>query len=384
VRQTQILLVAAGIGLGALVWTRFSGSSWVPLEESERAVSGVDGEAAPGDDGWSESGRATGGGSRGQGSAGHGSASRFAEKHVGRDLGGSAHGRRAGGSATTVSSGSREHAGKLGFSASSRGSAGGGSGVAIARGGTSAGRDLADSLPTRSDVKDFLAQAQPPVDTATNPDDKKPDDNSEVVFSAPLNSTSGTEATEGPPPLVEQDLTLADSGDGVKFDTNSVLAFPDAGNAKNDAGTITFEFEPDWEGGESGDYNFVNVRTPNDPRNLLRVYKNGRYLRFLFADNTGRERNIGYDMVDFQAGERHRVTATYGDNQTALYVDNQLVGTNTYEGQLEIPPGTPLYLGSDVPQAGPSGAGATISNFEIFGRTLARNEVAGLPIGQKQ
>ena len=267
---------------------------------------------------------------------------------------------------------------------------GAGSGASIAggvNGGNSiGGRELANNRPVDSAVRDFLAQQQPPSrhggDAADDSEDG--DQNSDVVFSAPLNKEVGADATQGPPPLVEQDLDASHEGDGIKFTKDSVLAFPDAGNVQNDAGTITFEFEPDWQGGDEGDYNFVNVRTPNDPRNLLRVYKNGRYLRFLFADDTGRERNIGYDMVDMEPGGRHRVTATYDNGQTALYVDNQLVGTNTYEGQFQIPPGTPLYVGSDVPQAAPSGAGATMANFQIYGRALAIDEVSALPIGSKQ
>jgi hypothetical protein len=383
VKQTPILLAVAGIGLGILAWTRFSGSSWVPLDGSGQAVSDTD-EEPVGVDGEADSER-SGARSRGQGAEAGGSGSPFREKRVGRDLGASGPDRASGGSASTYSAGSRDRKGKIGVSASGRPDAGGGSGASLSGGPLGGGRELSDSRPARSDVIDFLAQQAPAGAGADAPDDEEqPDDNSEVVFSAPLNREFGTETTEGPPPLVSQDLNVADDGDGIKFGKESVLAFPDAGNAQNEAGTITFEFEPDWEGGEEGDYNFVNVRTPNDPRNLLRVYKNGRYLRFLFADNTGRERNIGYDMVDFEPGERHRVTASWGDNQTALYVDNQLVGTNTYEGELDIPPGTPLYLGSDVPQASPSGAGATISNFQIFGRTLGGDEVSSLPIGQQQ
>jgi hypothetical protein len=239
-------------------------------------------------------------------------------------------------------------------------------------------------------VRDFLAQQQPPSrhDGDAADDNEDGDQNTDVVFNAPLNKETGADTTEGPPPLVQQDLENTHDGEGLKFTKDSVLAFPDAGNAQNEAGTITFEFEPDWEGGSDGDYNFVNVRTPNDPRNLLRVYKNGRYLRFLFADDSGRERNIGYDMVDMEPGERHRVTATYtyGDQggQTALYIDNQLVGTNTYDSPLQIPPGTPMYVGSDVPQAGPSGAGATLFNLQVYGRALGGDEVSNLPIGSQQ
>jgi hypothetical protein len=394
VKQTPILVVVAAVAVGVLAWSRFSSDSWVPLDGSsgDSAVSELGDER--GFDGASDLGPGTGRG-RGKGSEMGGGGSPFREKRVGRDLGGSRGERGSGGtgSAATYSSGSREHGGKVGVSGSVR-SGGSGSGASIAGGsggsGGVGGRELANSRPIDSDVRDFLAQQQPPSrrggDAADDNEDG--DQNSDVVFNAPLNKETGADTTQGPPPLVQQDLQNTQDGDGLKFTKDSVLAFPDAGNLQNQAGTITFEFEPDWEGGSEGDYNFVNVRTPNDPRNLLRIYKNGRYLRFLFADETGRERNIGYDMVDMEPGGRHRVTATYsyGDSggQTAFYIDGQLVGTNTFDGPLQIPPGTPMYVGSDVPQAGPSGAGATMSNLQIYGRALAVDEVSSLPIGSQQ
>jgi hypothetical protein len=383
VRPTPILLVVVGVGAAVLAWSRFSGDSWVALDESSR--SGLDSEeGVAGEDGWADSGGVpAAAGERAGGERGAGSP--FREKRVGRDLSASSGRAAAGGSASVHTSGDRERGGTLGFSATGRAAGGGGSAsLGGAPFGGDRGKDLGSDRPHQADVKDFLAQQPPGAQRSDPAEEDTAEDSSEVVLSVPLNQQFGTDATQGARPIVEQDLQFADDGEGVKFDTESVLAFPDAGNVQNSAGTITFEFEPDWEGGEAGDYNFVNVRTPNDPRNLLRVFKNGRYLRFLFADETGRERNIGFDMADWQPGERHRVTATWGDNQTALYVDDQLAGTNTYEGELNIPPGTPLYLGSDVPQAAPSGAGAIISNFEVFGRSLQRNEVASLPIGQRQ
>jgi hypothetical protein len=275
--------------------------------------------------------------------------------------------------------GKERERGKVGVSGSQREISSGGSGVTINESGRPSNLGDVGSSRTerRSNLVDFLAE-QPLGTNSVLEDDvsKDPDEeNTDVVLSVPLDRESGTVANDDTPPLVEHELEFGEDGVGMKFDAGSVLAFPDAGNVRGDAGSLALEFQPEWSGAEKGDYSLVNVRTPNDPTNSLRLFKNGRYLRLLFADNTGRERNIGYDMVDWEPGELHTVAATWDQGALSLYVDNQLVGTNYYEGQLEIRPGTPLYLGSDVPEAPLSGANATISNFRVYGRALSNDEV---------
>jgi hypothetical protein len=234
----------------------------------------------------------------------------------------------------------------------------------------------------RADVVDFLAQApHGEGDAGESPEDAQVDGEEEegVVLSVPLNREHGTSAEDTTPPLVEADLQFSEDGEGVEFGKSSVLAFPDAGNLRGDAGTMMLEIEPTWAGAEDGDYSLINVRNANDPSNLLRVLKNGKYLRYIFADASGEEVGVSYDISDWQPGEKHTVAVNWGDAATALYVDNQLIGQNTYQGPFGIPPGTPLYLGSDIPEAGATGAGATISNFQVFGRPLTPEEIANQP-----
>ncbi|MGD9762680.1 MAG: LamG domain-containing protein [Candidatus Binatia bacterium] len=201
----------------------------------------------------------------------------------------------------------------------------------------------------------------------------------DVVLSVPLSRERGTLAEDDTPPVAEHNLELAEDGSGMRFDRSSVLAFPNAGNLRGEAGTVMLDITPDWHGGEDGDYSLVTVRNANDPANLLRVFKNGTYLRFILADGSGEEREVGMNIAEWQPGERHSVAVTWGDAATAMYVDDQVVGQNTYTGNVEFPSGTPLYLGSDVPEAGLKGAGGIISNFRAFGRVLTPEEIAGVP-----
>ncbi len=48
---------------------------------------------------------------------------------------------------------------------------------------------------------------------------------------------------------------------------------------------------------------------------------------------------------------------------------------NAYAGDLNIPPGTPLYVGSNLPRAG-AAAGSRLQDFRIYGRTFGADEVA--------
>lgn len=224
------------------------------------------------------------------------------------------------------------------------------------------------------------AAGSPPNESTDEPEEpreEEPNDGAEdVVFQVPLNRQQGTLATDSTAPITEQNVTYPEKGDGVRFGPDSILAFPNAGNLRGDAGTLSLDIRPEWDGDAEGDYSLVNVRTPDDPSNMLRVYKNGAYLRYIFSDDTGQERDVGVDISEWEAGDRHSVTVTWGDSSTALYVDRRLVGQNTYDGRLQIPFGTPLYVGSDVPQAPPTGAGGVISNLRVYGKALGGDVIA--------
>jgi hypothetical protein len=207
---------------------------------------------------------------------------------------------------------------------------------------------------------------------STNPDDQGPV--LSISFDNPLPEKGDTA------PIAEQDVTF--DGKGATFATDSQYAIPDAGNLGTaETGSISFCLQPQWGGDETGtDASLVNLRTPNAFANRLQITKNGRYLRFLMADNTGNESGSSMIISDWQAGQSHLVTATWGQALNSMYVDGQLVSSQTYQGDLQIPPGTPMYIGSDY-AGGIPGARGSLSNFEVYNRPLTQDEVAGLTAG---
>ncbi len=213
---------------------------------------------------------------------------------------------------------------------------------------------------------------QPPV-LGGDPSASDNSEQQDPVVSIPFDNT--TLPDKGEAPIAEQGIAF--DGHGATFATDSQLAIPDAANLTGDAGTVTFCLRPQWSGNEPTDASLVNLRTPNVFENRLQIAKNGQNLRLLMADNTGHEAGAALNISGWQPGENHLVTATWGQALTSLYVDGQLVDSGTYQGELQIAPGTPMYIGSDVP-GGIAGAQGSLSNFQVYNRALTPEDVAGL------
>lgn len=216
------------------------------------------------------------------------------------------------------------------------------------------------------DIVEFLSE-QPPTlpDYAADPG---ADPDNDVVLEV-------STAEDSDKAIDLRNVEEARDGVGLELKEDSVLAFPNAGNAKGDAGSISFDLDPEWVGADQTDNSFVQIRTPHGWDNRMQLVKNGRYLRFILTDNTSREADISLPIDQWEPGKPHTVTATWGEGRTQLYVDGRRVGQNTYEGRFEIPPNTPMYVGSDLPGGSYAGASATIQNFKVYGRALAEDEV---------
>jgi len=193
-----------------------------------------------------------------------------------------------------------------------------------------------------------------------------------TILAAPLKGSA--ESLDHTQPLIEENVYY-DGDEGAYFPPDARLAYPDKGGVRNEAGTIAFWVQPGWRGPDPTDNSFVQLHT-HEWSNRLHVFKNGVYLRFLFTDNTGIEHGVGLP-INWAPGEWHHVAATWGDQITTLYVDGVPVGQDRYSGQLEIPVGTPLYVGSDVPQGTP-GADAVLRGFYVNERALAPQEIQEL------
>jgi len=176
-------------------------------------------------------------------------------------------------------------------------------------------------------------------------------------------------------PIVEEGVSF--DAEGAHFAADAQFALPSDGNVDGAAGTISFWILPDWSGDDPGDASIVQLRNRHVWENRLQIFKNGPFMRFLFTDNSGIESGVGADIRNWKRGEWHMVTATWGDGVTSLYIDGELVGDRTYDGELNLSPSMPLYIGSNYPGDGP-GARGVLSNFQIYTRALTQDEVGEL------
>lgn len=290
-------------------------------------------------------------------SAGRG-AGGFAGAHGSSGLGGR-------GTAHTVGGAGSHRRGYLGQSGSARPGRGSSSGAF----GADPGEDKLEPRveardEARSQLLDFLG-AQPPSGNEILGDNVPDAPEDEVALE--VKSTEDTEQASK-----AEDIDAPDFGDdGIKFTEGSQMTFEQAGGASGDAGTISLEIEPDWAGGAQTDNSLVQIRDPSSFGNRLQLVKNGRFLRFILADNLGQEADISVDIRDWQPGELRKITATWGEGRTSLFIDGQLAGQNTYQGAFEIAPTTPLHLGSDYRGSDYAGANGVIRDFKLL--TTARD-----------
>jgi len=224
------------------------------------------------------------------------------------------------------------------------------------------------SHDTVREVTDKPADGSKPV-----PDDGGP------VLSLPFNKT--TEPDRGDAAVVEQGVTF-DSGDGAVFSTNSEFVVPNGGNLKGDGGSISMWVQPGWAGGDDSNASLAGLRNLNQWEDRLQIFKNGVYMRFLMSDSAGQESNIGQNISDWQPGDWHHLVASWGQDENgqltqSFYIDGKMVGQVPVQGQFNVRPGTPLYVGSDLPQGVPGTNGA-ISQFQAYNRPLAPDEVANM------
>lgn len=357
--RTQALVIAGAAVVVAFVgFQMFAGSGslddGMPLSRARNATEpGADGSDETGEDGrYAAGSRADGESGRGRSGGtglGSGRADGGSRRESGTGSGGDRSGARSRLSQTALAS-RREHGGGTVGSGTRGGGSSGGSGV-FNRSGS---RQLEARAPRRSDVVEYLASQPASSGRSGDSASKKTDDDVALELKRP-------EDADGAGLKKEVEAPGA-SDEGLTFTEGSQLAFPDGGNLNGEAGTISFEIEPNWNGGDETNNSLVTLRSEHGWSNRIELVKNGRYLRFILSDATGREADISVPIDAWSPGEAHDVEATWGAQKTALFIDGVQVGENTYEKFDR--PDAPLYIGSDYRGSTYTGLNGTVRNFK--------------------
>jgi concanavalin A-like lectin/glucanase superfamily protein len=211
---------------------------------------------------------------------------------------------------------------------------------------------------------------------------KDPAENSDAPVLTLFDPTPAAQSSEESTPVVQKGVDCT-SGEGCTFGTNAQYALPDAGGLSGDQGTISFCLQPQWDSIEQGNGSLVSLQTPNVWDNRFKVFKNNDYLRFSVFPNSGVESGAATKITNWQPNQWHHVSVTWGQdpntgaNDARLFVDGSLVSHQSYDGQIEVPQGVPLFIGSDYAGGEPPAQG-TLSKFQGYRRALPPDEVAAL------
>jgi hypothetical protein len=166
------------------------------------------------------------------------------------------------------------------------------------------------------------------------------------------------------------------SGDGrIEFPDNAQFSFPAGSNVNSEAGTISFEIRPNWDGGDLTNNSLVQIRNEHVWENALSIAKNYDALRYIIIDSGGVERNVNIPIGDWAAGEPQFITATWDSQTMRLFINGELAGESTLPNPLNFSNTTPMHIGSDFPGTSYVGAGGSIRDFTVYARALGTDEI---------
>jgi hypothetical protein len=255
----------------------------------------------------------------------------------------------------------------VGGAGAAAGGAGEGGTTEAARPGAGPDRTAKSSAP-----KDGSSETQAVV-AANDPAKTEALDPTGPVLSLPLDNSVQPDKGDTAP-IIASGVTF--DANGAHFAADAQMFIPSSGNVNPAAGTFTFWMLPDWAGDIESKFYILHLG-PNTWENHIDIFKDLRFLRFLFTPDSGVESNTGKDISYWRRGEQHMVTATWGDGVAAMYIDGVAVGAREYDGELDIGSAPPLFIGSGDPNTR-AGASSNIRNFQIYTRALNPDEVAAL------
>ena len=176
-------------------------------------------------------------------------------------------------------------------------------------------------------------------------------------------------------PSRQAKIDLLNEDEGVFLGEDARMSIPLAGKLDGPSGTIDMLIEPSWDGSERRSNHILTVGESTRWNNFLRIAKHIDQLRFTLRDDTGATREISVSVLDWVAGERHQITASWGDSKVSLYIDGRLVGESSYPGVFRPGERATIQVGAHAnPKLG-GGVNANIYDLGLYSEALSPGEL---------
>jgi hypothetical protein len=179
-------------------------------------------------------------------------------------------------------------------------------------------------------------------------------------------------------PILAKGLEFDEASGATRFGPQAELAYPDSGGITSEEGTIGFWVRTEWDAELPPDGKTLAELRTETWENRLVVRMGPTYLGLLVATADGIEQTVG-SSVTWAPGEWHHVATMWGDGQMLLYIDGVRQDQRVLSGNLDIPPSTPLYVGSTRNVAAREREGTvSLRGWEVFPNRLEADEVGAL------
>jgi hypothetical protein len=177
-------------------------------------------------------------------------------------------------------------------------------------------------------------------------------------------------------PILAEGLEFDAASGATRFGPHAELAYPDSGGVSAAEGTIGFWVRMEWDAELPPDGKTLAELRTETWENRLVIRMGPNFLGLLVATSDGVEQGVG-SSLGWAAGEWHHVAAMWGDGQMSLYIDGVPRDQRPLNGSLDIPPDTPLYVGSTRSVAARDREGSvSLRSWQVFPTMLAPDEVA--------
>jgi concanavalin A-like lectin/glucanase superfamily protein len=228
------------------------------------------------------------------------------------------------------------------------------------------------------------ADAVPEQEASQTPAGRAPGAGPSLSISFDGSASGAANGADQAEPIIAQGLQFDPSLGAARFPPNAQLAYPDMGGVDPSQGTIAFWVRVEAEANVPMDGRTLAELQTGTWQNRLTIGMGPRFIGLLLTNSDGVEQGVSDPAMDWTPNVWRHVAVTWGDAIMQLFVDGTLANQTEYSGSLVLPPGTPMYVGSQrpgpTPVTEPHRPTISLRSWSVFQRILEPEEVARLMV----